>query len=214
MLLHMTSSRAGIVINITSSPCLTYSPHSPTAFASSEWVSIYNPGNAAAVPVSRSITIIHCCPEHRDRYSTQTVLWEHRRHAVAMAWMKMKAKMLARKQFSAFEFGLVCVAAMGLTHYCSVLAASLVPAASGSKSHQPPSPPMSGLHGGSIFLPSDRFNAIYHRFPTQSQSTKKTNKYISASLVKSDRRCGVTLEMLRRSMKSGSSIDELKLHIE
>lgn len=91
---------------------------------------------------------------------------------------KKTAEMWLRKQFSASDFGFVpprCY--VPPPHYCSVLTASLVSAASGSKSHQPPPPPMSGLHGDSIFLPSDRFDAICHTLSTQSRSTKDQQVY-------------------------------------
>lgn len=184
MLLHMNSSRAGIVINITSSPCLTYSPHLPAASAEGEWVSIYNPGNAAAVPVSHSIGIIHCCPEHCDRCSAQTILWEHRRHATPLVWMESEKQLKCSHKNNFLPVILVLCAWLlcASPHYCSVLTASLVSAASGSKSHQPPPPPMSGLHGGSIFLPSERFDAICHTLTAQSWSTTDQQVYPCTNL--------------------------------
>lgn len=105
--------------------------------------------------------------QHRPYYgNTEDTQWRW------CEWKGKAAKMFPQKQFSAFEFGFLCLAVMCLPHYCSVRTASSVSAASGSKSHQPPPPPMSGLHGGSIILPSDRFNAIHHTFTTQSWSTK------------------------------------------
>lgn len=197
MLLHMTSSRAGIVINITSSPCLTYSSHSPTAFAWSEWVNIYNPGNAAAVPVSHSISITHCCPEQCDRYSTQTILWEHRRHVMAMVWMKRKKQLKCYHKNNFLSLSLVS--------FASLLCASPITALSAQphQSLQPLALRAINLHHH-LCLDSTGAPSFCHQtgsMPSITHSPRnaeaqKTNKYTSivTSFVNSDGCCDVSLQ--------------------
>lgn len=106
-------------------------------------MSIYNPGNAAAVPVSHSVAIIYCCPEQCDRYSTQTILWEQTRHSASVNEKQKKKQLKCCHQNNFLPVILVAFTSLmrwGLCaspHYRSVLTASLVSAASGSNSHQP-----------------------------------------------------------------------------
>lgn len=121
--------------------------------------------------------------------------------------------MLPRKQFSAWDFGFVHLAVLCLPppHYRSVLTASLVSAASGSKSHQPPPPPMSGLHGRapSFCHRTGSMPSVTH-WPHEAE-VQETTKYIGVPILHSWIQIDAVMQW---SVKTGPSINELQLHAE